>query len=325
MNEKELEEKWLSEEPIYKAWGDFIASQILNSLKSIGLNPENHLKIEPKVRIKNIKSLLDKAFYRNKIYVDPYNEIEDKVGLRFVVLLADEVISLSQLIASHDSWNSVIARDYEEEKNKEPLLFSYQSMHFILRSKFEIEYNGIKIPPNIPCEVQIRTLLQHAHAELTHDAIYKNKQKVKPTVLRTVAKCMALIETTDSFFVDATKDLSSNSITEFKIIERLDSIFLSKVELQSYNQKSCLIVFDTFEYLIDENTIDKIINTLDEHSYLINRIKTNYTILNLYQQSYILFVYWMLENKKHLIVNEWPLDKKILQYLATDIGVSLIN
>ncbi|MDV8156738.1 hypothetical protein [Acinetobacter bereziniae] len=136
---------------------------------------------------------------------------------------------------------------------------------------------------------------------------------------------MALIETTDSFFVDATKDLSSNSITEFKIIERLDSIFLSKVELQSYNQKSCLIVFDTFEYLIDENTIDKIINTLDEHSYLINRIKTNYTILNLYQQSYILFVYWMLENKKHLIVNEWPLDKKILQYLATDIGVSLIN
>lgn len=202
MNEKEFQEKWLLEEPIYQAWGDYIVSQILNSLESNQLKIETFLKIEPKIRVKNIKSLIDKAFYREKAYTNPYDDIEDKIGLRFVVLLTDDVRILSQLITSHDSWNSIIARDYEDEKNKEPLLFSYQSMHFILRSKNEIKHKGIKIPSNIPCEVQIRTLLQHAHAELTHGTVYKKRQTTKPTVLRTIAKCMALIETTDKFFIE---------------------------------------------------------------------------------------------------------------------------
>jgi hypothetical protein len=35
-------------------------------------------------------SWLQKAFYRNKGCQDPYNNIEDKVGLPFVVLLAND-------------------------------------------------------------------------------------------------------------------------------------------------------------------------------------------------------------------------------------------
>ncbi|MCL6235497.1 RelA/SpoT domain-containing protein [Acinetobacter sp. ANC 5579] len=325
MNEKEFQEKWLLEEPIYQAWGDYIVSQILNSLESNQLKIETFLKIEPKIRVKNIKSLIDKAFYREKAYTNPYDDIEDKIGLRFVVLLTDDVRILSQLITSHDSWDSIIARDYEDEKNKEPLLFSYQSMHFILRSKNEIKHKGIKIPSNIPCEVQIRTLLQHAHAELTHGTVYKKRQTTKPTVLRTIAKCMALIETTDKFFIEATKDLNADVITESQIIKKLDSIYFSKTGLQSHNQNSSLIVFYTFENLIDDKIIERILLMLDEHPYLINRIKTKYTTFNFYQQSYILFVYWLLENKKYLVVDEWPLDRKILECLATDIGISLLH
>ncbi|OAM12743.1 hypothetical protein AZK46_06835 [Acinetobacter baumannii] len=278
-----------------------------------------------KVRTKNRKSLIDKAFYRNKPYIDPYLEIEDKVGIRFVVLLTDEVAKIGQIIQSHEQWTTLVARDFEEEKSKDPLLFSYQSMHYILRPKDEIEYKGIKITSDITCEVQIRTLLQHAHAELTHDAVYKNKRKVKPTVLRTVAKCMALIETTDKFFVETTNDLNAGPITEFKIIERLDSLYLSKTGLYSNNQKSSLIVFDTFEEFINDQLIDNISSLLEVHPYLVNKIKQRYASFNFYQQSYILFVYWLIENRKYYVTEQWPLDYKIIEYLATDIGISLLN
>ncbi|HCQ9811427.1 RelA/SpoT domain-containing protein [Acinetobacter baumannii] len=325
MNETAFLEKWISEEPIYKAWGDFVVSQILNALRAKEIDPNNFLKIFPKVRIKDQKSLIDKAFYRNKPYVNPYDEIEDKVGTRFVVLLTEDITEICEIIKSNDTWTTFTARDFEEEKSVDPLLFAYQSMHFILRPRQEVNLDGLIIPTHIPCEVQIRTLLQHAHAELTHDAVYKTKNKIKPTVLRTVAKCMALIETTDKFFVEATHDLNSGPITEFKIIERLDSLYLTETGLYSHNQKSSLIVFDTFEKFINEQLFDNIKQLLVEHPYLIRRIKERYSSFNFYQQSYILFVYWLIENKKYTVIDEWPLDRKILEYLATDIGINSIT
>ncbi|WP_163120355.1 GTP pyrophosphokinase [Acinetobacter pittii] len=325
MTENEFLERWRTEEPIYTAWGEYIVSQIVGSLVAHQIEPDVFLKIPVKVRTKNQKSLIDKAFYRNKPYIDPYLEIEDKVGIRFVVLLTDEVAKIGQIIQSHEKWTTLVARDFEEEKSKDPLLFSYQSMHYILRPKDEIEYKGIKITSDITCEVQIRTLLQHAHAELTHDAVYKSKRKVKPTVLRTVAKCMALIETTDNFFVETTNDLNAGPITEFKIIERLDSLYLSKTGLYSNNQKSSLIVFDTFEEFINDQLIDNISSLLEVHPYLVNKIKQRYASFNFYQQSYILFVYWLIENRKYYVTEQWPLDYKIIEYLATDIGISLLN
>ncbi|WP_064479361.1 GTP pyrophosphokinase [Acinetobacter baumannii] len=325
MTENEFLERWRTEEPIYTAWGEYIVSQIVDSFVTHQIEPDVFLKIPVKVRTKNRKSLIDKAFYRNKPYIDPYLEIEDKVGIRFVVLLTDEVAKIGQIIQSHEQWTTLVARDFEEEKSKDPLLFSYQSMHYILRPKDEIEYKGIKITSDITCEVQIRTLLQHAHAELTHDAVYKNKRKVKPTVLRTVAKCMALIETTDKFFVETTNDLNAGPITEFKIIERLDSLYLSKTGLYSNNQKSSLIVFDTFEEFINDQLIDNISSLLEVHPYLVNKIKQRYASFNFYQQSYILFVYWLIENRKYYVTEQWPLDYKIIEYLATDIGISLLN
>ncbi|WP_151798242.1 GTP pyrophosphokinase [Acinetobacter bereziniae] len=325
MNENTFLEKWILEEPIYKAWGDFIVSQILNTLSTKDIDPNTFLKIFPKVRIKDKKSLIDKAFYRNKPYINPYNEIEDKVGIRFVVLLTEDITEICEIIKANEAWTTFTARDFEEEKSVDPLLFAYQSMHFILKPQHEINFNGLIIPTHIPCEIQIRTLLQHAHAELTHDAVYKTTKKIKPSVLRTVAKCMALIETTDSFFVEATHDLNSGPITEFKIVERLDSLYLSDTGLHSHNQKSSLIVFDTFEIFLNEQLIENIKKLIMEHPYLITRIKARYSSFNFYQQSYILFVYWLLENKKYVVIDDWPLDRKILEYLATDIGISLIN
>ncbi|WP_196770032.1 GTP pyrophosphokinase [Vibrio mimicus] len=188
---------------MYKAWGDLVVSELCQKLEELGRDLGVHLKQPAKVRIKSDDSLIDKAFYRpNKNYENPYDDIEDKVGCRFVVLLVEHIDELSKIIKSSKRWEYIECRHFCEERKREPLLFTYQSVHYVVRARTDEQVNGETVKTGTPCEIQIRTLLQHAYAELTHDAVYKAKRVVKPEVHRTVAKSMALIETTDDFFSD---------------------------------------------------------------------------------------------------------------------------
>ena len=64
-----------------------------------GKNLDSFLKLPAKHRLKDDKSLIDKAFYRaDKQYRDPYREIEDKVGARFVVLLIEDIKDICKIL-----------------------------------------------------------------------------------------------------------------------------------------------------------------------------------------------------------------------------------
>ena len=326
MNEVEFKDKWDSEKPIYQAWGEYVASEITEGLRRGGKNLDVFLKVPAKYRLKDDSSLIDKAFYRpDKSYTDPYNQIEDKVGARFIVLLLDDIKEICKVIEAHSDWNFDPCKHFDEDKERNPLLFTYQSVHYIVRPKKEIVMHEFAIPVSTTCEVQIRTLLQHAHAELTHDAIYKSQRAVQPKVQRTVAKSMALIETTDDFFTDVTKQLNFGSLEEHHILERLDGIYFSLTGIKSHNQKSSLVVWDEFEQFIDENLVDEIQVMLNELGFLSDDIKQKYSQNVFYQQSTILFVYWMLKKKKQRLLNDWPLPKEMLEPLASDLGINLFK
>ena len=172
------------------------------------------------------------------------------------------------------------------------------------------------------CEVQIRTLLQHAHAELTHSTIYKNDKPTKPLVQRTVAKCMALIETTDQFFIDVAKSINFGPLQEHNIQPQLDSLYHSYADIVAHNQKSSLIIWDTYERFLDESLVKKIHVFIDENYYLIDVIRDRYKEGGFYQQSVILFLYWMLKKKRNRLIEDWPLSRSALEPLATDMGIS---
>lgn len=92
MNQIEFLEKWTAEKTSYQKWGDFVVSKVSEGITNSGFDIGNFIKLPPTARVKDDKSLIDKAFYRpNKNYSDPYEEIEDKVGCRFVLLLVDHV------------------------------------------------------------------------------------------------------------------------------------------------------------------------------------------------------------------------------------------
>ncbi len=325
MTEDEFKKKWALEKSIYQEWGNYIASSIQESLISREKSLDVFLKTPVKCRLKEDNSLLDKAFYRStKSYSDPYNEIEDKVGVRFIVLLLKDIEEICNIVEKCDDWNFDRSKHFDEDKKKDPLLFTYQSVHYILRPKKQLTANNIIIPKETTCELQIRTLLQHAHAELTHDAIYKSKRIVQPEVHRTVAKSMALIETTDDFFTSVTELLNYGPLQEYGIIKRLDGLYLNLTGIESHTQKSALVIWEEFEQFIDDKLVDNIQSFLSkpDYKFLSQTIKDRYSENMLYQQSTILFLYWMLTNKKNRFLADWPLSKDLLQPIAVDLGVS---
>lgn len=212
MKESEILERWSADKPVFSAWSAFIAKEVERHLVPLidPISLDYFIKVPAKPRLKADATLVDKALHRNKGYKDPYADITDKVGIRYVVLLTTDIKKLCQIIESPACqvfWDASKDRDYEAERLAKPLEFSYQSVHYVLRAKEGIELEGIHIPVGTSCEVQIRTLLQHAHSELTHDSLYKPKTTAQPEVRRTVAKSMALIEATDEFFEQAMRSL----------------------------------------------------------------------------------------------------------------------
>lgn len=325
MNEAQIKARWADERPVYAAWGDYVRQTITNGIEVLGANPDVILKIPPNPRLKKEISLVDKALYRGKDYSDPYNDVEDKVGVRFVVLLLNELEQICGIISECADWTVEPCRHFREERLAEPLLFTYQSVHYVLRPQVEIEYGGVVIPETVTCEVQVRTLLQHAHAELTHDAIYKPNRIVHPTVHRTVAKSIALIETTDDFFEDVINQLNSGPLKEFGVLQRLDGLYKTLTGFESHTQKSALLLWEIYERFIDENLVDRIQSFVSDTPGIADIIKGRYAENVLCQQSTVLFLYWMLKKRRNRLIEAWPLPPALLQPLAADIGVSLQN
>ena len=325
MNEQQFLQKWTNEIPMYDAWGDFVTSKICNRLEQYGKNSSSFLKQSPEHRVKDASSLLDKAFYRlSKSYTNPYDDIEDKVGCRFVVLLVEQIEEITKIIHEVGEWDYIECRHFQTERENDPFLFTYQSVHYVVRVKAEFKYKGVTIKVGTPCEIQIRTLLQHAYAELTHDAVYKAKKLVEPEVHRTVAKSMALIETTDDFFSDVHNRINSSASDHLSFQDKLDSIYENHVgssPLQA--QKSSIVVFDVFDELVDGPFISKLETFIDKNSHIADVIKKGRSSNPFYSQSVILFVYYLIKRKKSTLLQNWPLNINIVEKLAVDIGASL--
>ncbi len=206
MTEEEFLAKFEQSKPCYNAWGAYVVDKIKEHVKvKTSKSLQSFFKIEPTFRLKDAKSIVQKAFHRNKNYLDPWNDITDKVGCRFVVLLLSDIKIVQEAVEEIGEWTFSKDRDFYKEKENEPERFAYQSMHYVVRNKEAIaisqdESSIVEIPVNTPCEIQIRTLMQHAYSEMTHDSIYKSNVKTRNDVIRIASRCSAMIETTDELF-----------------------------------------------------------------------------------------------------------------------------
>lgn len=327
MNEvDEFIEIFNREKIIYSSWGELVLQHICDCLAEKDM--ESILKITPSYRLKDISSLIEKAFYRSKNYDNPYKDITDKVGVRFVVLLTDDIPIIKDIIEDCPIWEYSDDRDFIKEKEDKPYLFDYQSVHYVVKNlePISIDENTL-IPVGTPCEIQVRTLLQHAYAEVSHDSVYKCKAKPSSDIKRRMARTIALMESTDELFLLAKNELNKSNAKIEKWASH--SISMNCQINENYNKKAKdKILYHILNVYFDTLT-DPLFKTYqayfdinqDYKEYFSEKINSDCISGSYIKQSAaIIFCLFMVDKKPQIFRNKWPFSENDLNEIMLIMG-----
>jgi ppGpp synthetase/RelA/SpoT-type nucleotidyltranferase len=301
----------LENAPALKAWGKFVASEVLQSVIAVdGRLEEDLLKVPVKIRLKKEGSIRAKiAKYE---LLNPKDEIKDLVGVRFVVLLKSELSLFEAAIEAGSSWNFEKVKDFGAYTAANPELFDYQSIHYILTSLRDFRVKDVDIKQGTSCEVQIRTLLQHAYAELTHDNIYKPIQIVPHQAKRYVARSMALMETTDDLFNQTLSALRIANEPRNNVLKILLDNFSDLLGWSNSPRIDGRINLEIIETYIDQISVDTfeqdIKKFFEDNAWIQEPILEHAAERFLFSQPVVLLLFWLIQTREDFIVkSRWTL------------------
>jgi ppGpp synthetase/RelA/SpoT-type nucleotidyltranferase len=277
------------------------------------------LKIEPQPRTKDPVSFVDKAFHRNKGYEDPYENVEDKVGVRFVVLLTSDIGLIEQAIKLCDFEVSK-DKDFEADRASRPLEFAYQSDHFVVRPKADVVDGDRTYRAGMPCEIQVRTLLQHAHSELTHDRDYKGEKAAPARVKRNIARSMALIEAADDFFQQVVKDLEDLDRPTRELFQELEKVYRGNVSSDPERARSNILIIEALAETLGSQIAVDTTTLLVEKPFVRERILDRMATQHLFRQPAVLLAYLGADKAPTGTKGRWPLTPEELRPIYSDLG-----
>lgn len=151
-------------------------------------------------------------------YKEPLKEITDLAGVRIITFFPGTLIEVDQAIADEFA---VI-----EKSDKGLILidedrFGYQSIHYLIKIKSErarlAEYERFA---EAIVEIQVRTILQHAWAEIEHDIQYKSSRTIPTEIRRRFMALSGMLEIADREFQaiqDADKELEDSAKASVQI------------------------------------------------------------------------------------------------------------
>lgn len=217
-------------------------------------------------RVKEVESLKGKLLRKQGKY-NSLSQITDLCGVRIICYFVDTVEQIAKEL------ERVFDVDYENSIDKSANLqatqFGYLSIHYICSLKKEEQYP--QELTDVRFEIQMRTVLQHAWAEIEHDLGYKSEFGVPREIRREFSRIAGLLEVADEQFVNLRKntkkyvenvkikianseadDLMINQVTlpEFlssnhKFLERMESFKEeTHVEFVSSNTEKYLRLFE---------------------------------------------------------------------------------
>ncbi|WP_010606847.1 GTP pyrophosphokinase [Pseudoalteromonas maricaloris] len=242
--------------PLHKRLTESVVTIIENLLKSQNID---YLAVSG--RTKDRKSALEKI--KRKGYKDPSVQMTDLSGIRIILYFESDVEKVSKLIEQS------FCVDSENSLNQDDLMSSdqigYRSVHFVCdlgegRGTLP-EFSGLA---NLKFEFQVRTVLQHAWAELAHDRNYKLAGKLPTKLERQLYLYAGMLEIADRGFDEISSEID-------KYIEQvdkksdsgdldleIDSISLKRF-VQSWAEKEDLALNK-----VPKNYNDEVINELSQ-------------------------------------------------------------
>ncbi|MFI2762505.1 GTP pyrophosphokinase family protein [Streptomyces echinatus] len=186
-------------------------------------------------RVKDIGSFLEKI--DRKEYADPFAQTDDLAGIRVVCLFMLDLDRVGDILSS--SFRVLHREDKINES--EPSAFGYMSHHYIcqLADRYSGErYDDIK---GVKFEVQVRTILMDAWANMSHYLSYKNEQSIPQGLVKDFHALSGLLYVADRQFeslykassrsaADAVeKVLHSSELREYEVNADTVAALLEKV------------------------------------------------------------------------------------------------
>lgn len=190
---REIISEFVSKESNLKEMGLSINALLTSLMRQTGIE-SNFISY----RVKTKDSLDKKVTSKNKY--KKLSEITDLVGFRIVAFYATDINAIAEMIDREfviDEENSI-----DKRKAIEPDRFGYMSLHYIV----SLKKTRADLPEYINCkdfkfEIQIRTILQHAWAEIEHKLGYKSKSSMPSEIKRSLSILSGTLELIDNEFI----------------------------------------------------------------------------------------------------------------------------
>lgn len=159
-------------------------------------------------RVKDRDSFLRKISRPRKSPYTSLEQITDLVGLRVITLYETDIDQIAKLVRFHfdiDEENSV-----DKRKSHNTSDFGYLSRHLVFSVKKsrrrDVEWSQFS---GIKAEIQIRSVAQHAWAEVEHGLGYHSRVTIPQPLRRRFARLAALLEIVDGEFVLLNQDVAA--------------------------------------------------------------------------------------------------------------------
>jgi ppGpp synthetase/RelA/SpoT-type nucleotidyltranferase len=233
MNNKDnLISDYKSNRGFYEAFTGKVKDLIVTILEEAGVR--QHTVV---CRTKAVESLQHKIEKSDKEY-SGYDEITDLSGVRIICLSQLQAKRVAEVVRHNFDVIDKLSVDKIEILDADR--FGYLSLHYVAK----INQDRIKLPEyskykDLLCEIQIRTLLQHAWAEIEHDLGYKAEVAIPKQIRRRFYRLAGLLELGDDEFDKIINEASnySRKIDE-EISKSPEKIGIDIVSLRLFIKKS---------------------------------------------------------------------------------------
>ena len=256
----------------YEAYSEYFA-KILQNILTI-LQEKISLSAQPtyKWRIKRFESYYKKVLRKEADKITAVNSIiclTDMLGIRLICAFLEDInLAISQIKDIFEIREVEIKGD--EKKVSE---FGYESIHVLIKipesckPKIDLFDNLKPLGENLVCEIQIRTILQDAWAEVEHELIYKTEFNPLDTPLRRkLASLNAMLTLADITFQEI-RDYQSRIQKELEerrhsFYDIADNLIDEKPKEKSKDEKD----IKRFSPFVNGTIDEMLINALHEHN-----------------------------------------------------------
>ncbi|MFK4806214.1 GTP pyrophosphokinase family protein [Microbacterium sp. ZW CA_36] len=139
-----------------------------------------------------------------------FGDLHDLLGVRVITHLATEVDAVVAVLRKEFDVDGKRSVDKIADLNADE--FGYRSYHLIVKLKEDrAALAEWRIFAGIHFEIQVRSILQHAWAEIEHDLGYKSSVDVPQEIHRRFARLAGILELADDEFVRLTKDAKTHA------------------------------------------------------------------------------------------------------------------